>query len=385
MHQRTVLICRSARVEKHSGQHNPSQHNAKGYVLLSVMLLITLMLITMSVELPRIAQQVKRDKEEELVQRGMDYARAVKRFYHKSNTYPSSIDQLKDTNHIRFLRKEYKDPITGESEWKLVHMNEAEIKLPQGNGVQGLQGSNPGLNGGANAGGQPTGTAGVNTSGAGATSGSGFSSGGTGLSGGSTGLSGGSTGLSGGSTGLSGSSTGLSGGSTGLSGSSTGLSGGSTGLSGGGGGLSGSTGLSGTAATAPGQGSGTNPTGGLGTQGGASQGGSGALQTSNIGLATPGQTFGGGQIIGFASTSKKNSIKEFNEKNEYDQWYFVYDPRLEQTGPNQLGSANAGLIIAAPRGGAGAGAQGQGQGTPAGLTGSQNPQPTGTPAPQVPR
>ena len=52
------------------------------------MLLITLMLIAMSIELPRIAQQVKRAKEEELVNRGMDYARAVKRYYHKTNATP---------------------------------------------------------------------------------------------------------------------------------------------------------------------------------------------------------------------------------------------------------------------------------------------------------
>ncbi len=354
MHQTIVQRVRPA---KHS-----SQSNVKGYVLLSVMLLITLMLIAMSVELPRIAQQVKREKEEELVHRGMDYARAVKRFYHKTNAYPNSIEQLKDTNHIRFLRKEYKDPMTGESEWKLVHVNEAEIKIPQGNGPQGLQGANPGLVGGT--GNNPTAQAG------------GAATGATG----SSGFSGGSSGLSGGSSGLSGSSTGLSGGSTGLSGGSSGLSGGSTGLSGGSG-----TGLS--ASTTSGQTSGG--AGGVNPQGGASQAGSsqgGALQTSGIGLNSPtGQTFGGGQIIGFASTSKKNSIKEFNEKNEYDQWYFVYDPRLEQQGPNQIGSANGGLTVAAPRG-ANGGAPGQ---LPTNLQGSQNPQgnplPNGTPAPQVPR
>ncbi len=370
MHHTIVQRVRPAR---HS-----SQINAKGYVLLSVMLLITLMLIAMSIELPRIAQQVKRAKEEELVNRGMDYARAVKRFYHKNNAYPNSIEQLKDTNHIRFLRKEYKDPITGESEWKLVHVNEAEIKIPQGNGVQGLQGSNPGLVGGA--GNNPTAQTGGAAGPAGTTGGS------SGFSGGSSGLSGGSSGLSGGSSGLSGGSTGLSGGSTGLSGGSTGLSGGSTGLSGGSG-----TGLSGsTSGTTSGQSSGAN--GSVNPQGGSSQGGSsqgGALQTSGIGLnSNTGQTFGGGQIIGFASTSKKNSIKEFNEKNEYDQWYFVYDPRLEQQGPNQIGSANGGLIVAAPRAG---GSSGQGQAVPTNLQGSQNPQgnqnsqPNGTPAPQVPR
>jgi type II secretory pathway pseudopilin PulG len=333
MQQKTihVRIRKPARVGSIS-----SQHGQQGYVLLAVMLLITLMLIAMSVELPRIAQQVKRDKEEELVHRGTDYARAVKRYYHKFNSYPSSIEQLKDTNHIRFLRKEYKDPITGESEWKLVHAGEAEIKVPQQNGA--VQGANPALTGGAGAAGQPTGAAGLNPN-AGGVAGSGFSGGGTGLSAG---------------TGLSGRS-GLSGGGSGLSGGSTGLSGGGSGLSGGG------TGLSGSTSTAPGQGS-------AATGGTAPQGGSGALQTSNIGLGNSGPQVGGGQIIGFASTSKKNSIKEFNDKNEYDQWYFVYDPRLEQVGPNQTGSANAGLIVAAPRVGSGAA-----QGAPGGLQGSQNP------------
>ena len=338
MQQKTIHISirRPARVGTIS-----SQHGEQGYVLLSVMLLITLMLIAMSVELPRIAQQVKRDKEEELVHRGTDYARAVKRYYHKFNSYPSSIEQLKDTNHIRFLRKEYKDPITGESEWKLVHAGEAEIKVPQQNGA--VQGANPGLTGSSSPAGQPTGAAGLNPSAAGGASGSGFSGGGTGLSGGSSGFSGGGTGLSGGGTGLSGGGSGLSGG---LSGST------------GGGGLSGSSTNTGQAGSLSPQ---NAPQQGL-------QAGSGALQTSNIGLGNSGPQVGGGQIIGFASTSKKNSIKEFNDKDEYDQWYFVYDPRLEQVGPNQTGSANAGLIIAAPRVGSGSA-----QGAPGGLQGSQNP------------
>ena len=280
MQQKTIHI----RIRKPARAGSIStQHGQQGYVLLAVMLLITLMLIAMTVELPRIAQQVKRDKEEELVYRGTDYARAVKRYYHKFNNYPSSIEQLKDTNHIRFLRKEYKDPITGESEWKLVHAGEAEIKVPQQNGA--VQGTNPGLTGGGSPAGQPTGATGLNPS-------------------------------------------------------------------------------------APGSGASLSPTPGqgFGAPGAPPQSGSGALQTSNIGLGNSGPQVGGGQIIGFASTSKKNSIKEFNDKNEYDQWYFVYDPRLEQVGPNQTGSATAGLLVAAPRVGGGAG-----QGTPGGLQGSQNP------------
>src|SRR5690242_4239184 len=118
-----------------------------GYVLLAVMLAVTLVLVALSIELPRIAQQIKREKEEELVHRGKEYATAVKRFVHKNGgRYPASVEQLEDTNHIRFLRKKYKDPMTGESDWKMVHAGEAQIKIPTPNpGLSGPGGTNPGL------------------------------------------------------------------------------------------------------------------------------------------------------------------------------------------------------------------------------------------------
>ena len=103
-----------------------------GYVLLAVMLTLTLMLIALSVEAPRIAQQIKREKEEELVHRGKDYATAVKRFVHKNGgRYPVSVEQLENTNHIRFLRKKYVDPMTGDSDWKMVHVGEARSRFPR--------------------------------------------------------------------------------------------------------------------------------------------------------------------------------------------------------------------------------------------------------------
>ncbi len=48
--------------------------------------------------------------------------------------------------------------------------------------------------------------------------------------------------------------------------------------------------------------------------------------------------------MGVASVSKKHGIKEFNDKDEYDQWYFVYDPRLELSG-------GSGVTVATPRAG----------------------------------
>jgi type II secretory pathway pseudopilin PulG len=105
----------------------------KGYLLLSVMLLMTLMLIALSVELPRISQQIKRNKEEELIHRGEEYARAVRKFYRKFGRYPLSIDQLENTNNMRFLRRRFKDPMTGKDDWRIVHQGEI-VPLP-GTGI----------------------------------------------------------------------------------------------------------------------------------------------------------------------------------------------------------------------------------------------------------
>ncbi|MGZ4866385.1 MAG: hypothetical protein ACXV7C_04140 [Candidatus Angelobacter sp.] len=252
-----------------------------GYVLLAVMLTLTLMLIAMAVEAPRIVQQIKREKEEELVHRGKDYATAVKRFVHKNGgRYPASIEQLENTNHIRFLRKKYIDPMTGESDWKMVHVGEAQINIPapKSGSVGTLQGSNP----------------------------------------------------------------------------------------------------PGTGTPPPTQNLAGAPNGQASTKdGGAQQ--LGSLTTTGIGN---GQTVGGGQIIGVASVNKGHAIKEFNDKDHYDEWYFVYDLRLEQSG-------GSGVTVAAPRGAVTAtGAAGShdsagSQNTP---TASGQPTPTGTPAPspQVP-
>src|SRR5260221_12760890 len=85
----------------------------RGYMLLALMLFLTLMLIAMAVEAPRLAQQIKREKEEELVHRGKDYATAIKRFVHKNGgPYPGPVQRLENTNHVRLFRKKDKKSTT---------------------------------------------------------------------------------------------------------------------------------------------------------------------------------------------------------------------------------------------------------------------------------
>ena len=112
--------------------HRSRPAGQRGYVLLAVMLLITLMLLTLSIELPRIAQQIKRGKEEELIHRGNEYKNAIKKFYRKNGRYPLTLDDLEKANNLRFLRKRYKDPFTGKDDWRLLHVGEVQLNVGGG-------------------------------------------------------------------------------------------------------------------------------------------------------------------------------------------------------------------------------------------------------------
>jgi type II secretory pathway pseudopilin PulG len=82
-----------------------------GYAMAVLLVGIAVMSILLSVAMPVWHQQVQREKEAELIFRGEQYAHAIVLFQHKYGaTLPPNIDVLIDQ---KFLRKKYKDPITG--------------------------------------------------------------------------------------------------------------------------------------------------------------------------------------------------------------------------------------------------------------------------------
>src|SRR4051812_21144667 len=98
-----------------------------GYVMIMVLLMLALMVMGLTVAAPKIAQQVRREREEEMMHRGTEYGRAVKKYYKKFNRYPTSVDQLENTNGIRFLRKKYTDPMNPEGVWRIVRFGEIQL------------------------------------------------------------------------------------------------------------------------------------------------------------------------------------------------------------------------------------------------------------------
>jgi len=94
----------------------------RGFALLLIFVMAATIAITLYMELPRVAFEAQRNKEALLIERGEQYQRAIQLYVRKFKKYPVKIEDLEETNQIRFLRKRYIDPMTGKSEWRLIHV-----------------------------------------------------------------------------------------------------------------------------------------------------------------------------------------------------------------------------------------------------------------------
>jgi type II secretory pathway pseudopilin PulG len=96
--------------------------NEQGFALLLVFLMAAIVGITLYMEVPRVAMQSQRDKEQALIDRGEQYKRAIQLFVAKAKRYPGDIKELESFQNQRFLRQRYIDPMTGKDEWRLIHI-----------------------------------------------------------------------------------------------------------------------------------------------------------------------------------------------------------------------------------------------------------------------
>jgi type II secretory pathway pseudopilin PulG len=93
-----------------------------GFSLAALIVFVTIASIFIAAAVPVYQMQAKRELEEELIFRGGEYTRAIQKYRAKFGAYPTSIDQLVQTNGLHFLRKAYKDPISGK-DFRLLTLN----------------------------------------------------------------------------------------------------------------------------------------------------------------------------------------------------------------------------------------------------------------------
>lgn len=250
-----------------------SRHKQDGYVLLTLLLAAATMMIFAGAIMPSITSQIKRDREEEMIHRGVQYSRAIRLYYRRLGRYPMRLEDLESTNNMRFLRKRYKDPVVGR-DFKLLHFGEVQLSA-QGGITAGIS---PMIPPGGDANGAPSPGGALNNNGGSGEAASFARTNGFGASPISTQNS-------------PAESNPISGNDSSLSSSPD---------------------------PQPNQ-----------------PGSSGS--SAYPGNIVSGQTFGG-PIVGVVSTSKTAGFREFDRKQKYNEWNFVFDPEVGNAlpvGPNQ--------------------------------------------------
>jgi hypothetical protein len=101
---------------------SPRRNPESGYALLFVYAMAASIAIMLYMQVPRVAFEAQRDKEQLLIDRGEQYSRAIQLYVRKYSRYPPDVDALEKTQNLRFLRKQYVDPMTGKNEWRVIHV-----------------------------------------------------------------------------------------------------------------------------------------------------------------------------------------------------------------------------------------------------------------------
>ena len=240
-----------------------------GYVLLALLLIVALLSIGVFTTIQKIDFQIKRDREEEMIHRGVQYSRAIRKYFKAFGRYPTRIEDLENTNNQRFLRRRYKDPLnrdpkTGqERDFKLLRLGDVQMSFGATPGVPVAQmnNSDPGSPGAVNDNSQVSTAPGPSAI---------------------------------------------------------------------------------MATNAPVEAPSDVTQADQPVSGNPGQGGTPPPPQPLSQRAGPNgapQVFGGGGIVGVASMNKDKTIREFNKKNHYNQWQFIYDPTTDRGGllmtPNQ--------------------------------------------------
>jgi type II secretory pathway pseudopilin PulG len=92
-----------------------------GYAMAAMLVAIGILSVIMTVAMPAWRHMVQREKEEELIFRGQQYARSIGLFQRKyAAAYPPDVDTLV---RQKFLRKKYKDPMAPDGEFQVLYQS----------------------------------------------------------------------------------------------------------------------------------------------------------------------------------------------------------------------------------------------------------------------
>ena len=92
---------------------------------------ITVLNIMLAAALPHWSYLIRRDKEEELRSRGLQYAEAIRIFQVRFGRLPNRLQELMEVQP-RSIRRLWRDPMTDSGQWGLI-FQQAGTPLPNPN------------------------------------------------------------------------------------------------------------------------------------------------------------------------------------------------------------------------------------------------------------
>jgi len=113
-----------------------------GYTLVAVVIGIAVLTILTAAIAPAVSIIMQREREDELIFRGRQYARAIVLFQRRYGRLPISLKEMYE-HRPRTLRKLYKDPMCDCDDWFLIIQGTPEAMSPVGTPGPALQPTPP--------------------------------------------------------------------------------------------------------------------------------------------------------------------------------------------------------------------------------------------------
>ena len=112
-----------------------------GYTLVALVIGMAVLAILLAAVGPMLSTIMKRDREEELIFRGRQYARAIQAFQKRYGRFPNTLKEMME-NRPRTIRKLWKDPMCRCDNWKLLILGTPDA-VPFSAGPPGQPGAAP--------------------------------------------------------------------------------------------------------------------------------------------------------------------------------------------------------------------------------------------------
>ena len=121
-------------MQETGGRMRVSSRRQRGAIYFLMLFAVAVVAMGLAAAIPRYSDDVRYQREQELIRIGVQYVNAIGEFYRSSpgtlRAYPQSLDQLlldpRYAGTRRYMRRLYPDPITG-ADWGLVQAPEGGI------------------------------------------------------------------------------------------------------------------------------------------------------------------------------------------------------------------------------------------------------------------